>query len=214
MKHKILTLVCAAMLAGSLSYAAEPAVVGTAPASVYTQADGSRLTLQLPDITISTNPAAAQKINAYFAKKAASTKAFFDKQQGNGSVMSEDKSYEVTLNDGTYLSFVETGHIRFEKEAHPTYWKTGVTFDLATGEVLNWQDLVKPEDAKAFTLKNINRALLLSKYHLSGYFTGLTELPKNFYLDKNRGIHFIFGLYEVAPYSTGIVDLDMMKNAK
>ncbi|WP_368043761.1 hypothetical protein [uncultured Megasphaera sp.] len=27
-------------------------------------------------------------------------------------------------------------------------------------------------------------------------------------------MHFIFGLYEVAPYSTGIVDLDMMKDAR
>ena len=120
----------------------------------------------------------------------------------------------VTLNDGKYLSFIDQGYIYFDKAAHPTSWKHGVTFDLETGEQLDWQDLVRPEDAEFFTLDRINAKIFLSKYQLSTYFEGLTELPKNYYLDENKVIHFIFGQYEIAPYSTGIVDISMGKKAK
>ena len=55
--------------------------------------------------------------------------------------MTEEKSYVVTLNDGKYLSFIDQGYIYFDKAAHPTSWKHGVTFDLETGERLDWQDV-------------------------------------------------------------------------
>ena len=67
---------------------------------------------------------------------------------------------------------------------------------------------------KAFTLQKITNKLTLSDHVLSTYFNGLTEDPKNFYLDKKGNIHFIFGQYEVAPYSSGIIDINMGKQAK
>ena len=120
----------------------------------------------------------------------------------------------MTHNDGNYLSIVESGEIYFGRDAHPTHWKKGATFDVTTGKVVTWQEILKPGDEKYFTIKKINQALFTSKYQISSYFTGLTQLPENYYLDKAGNIHFLFGLYEVAPYSTGIVDLNMMKRAK
>lgn len=128
--------------------------------------------------------------------------------------MNEEKHYKVTLNDGKYLSILDEGNLSFVKEKYPTAWKTGVTFDLETGKRVTWQDVMKPEDAKAFTLKAINEKIFLSKYKLSDYFNGLTTLPTNYYIDKNRTIHFIFGQYEVAPYAMGIIDINMGKQAK
>ncbi|MCH4179192.1 MAG: RsiV family protein [Megasphaera sp.] len=214
MKHKILMSLCSLALMGSMAFAAGPVTVGNSTPAVYTRDNGSELTMQSPVVSVPGNEAASQKIMQYFIDQEQKSKAFFEKNANNKMKVTEEKSYVVTLNDGQYLSIIDQGYIYFDRAAHPTSWKTGVTFDAATGDVLNWQDLVQPKDAKAFTLKRINEALLLSDYKLSTYFDGLTELPKNYYLDNKKNIHFIFGQYEVAPYSTGIVDINMHKQAK
>lgn len=214
MKEKLAAALCAALLVGSLSFAAAPATVQDAQKAVYTKPNGSTLTIQYPAVSVAGNAVASQKIAQYFIEEQAKAKAFFDKESMEGMKMTEEKSYVVTLNDGKYLSFIDQGYIYFDKAAHPTSWKHGVTFDLETGERLDWQDLVRPEDAEFFTLDRINAKIFLSKYQLSTYFEGLTELPKNYYLDENKVIHFIFGQYEIAPYSTGIVDISMGKKAK
>ena len=213
MKGKLITTLCAALLVGSLSFAA-PATVENAQKIVNTRSNGSTLTIQYPKVTVAGNAAASQKIAQYFIEEQEKAQAFFEKESMQGMKMTEDKSYVVTLNDGKYLSIIDQGSIYFDKAAHPTSWKHGVTFDLETGERLNWQDLVRPEDAGEFTLERINSKIFLSKYTLSSYFDGLTELPKNYYLDESKVIHFIFGQYEIAPYSTGIVDISMGKKAK
>lgn len=213
MKQKLLAVLCAALLVGSLSLAAGPADVQMLQPVTVTADNGSRLETSYPDVSILGNAAATQKIRDYYAGEQVRTKEFFEKQQAKG-VVTETKSYEVMHNGGKYLSIVESGFVRFDREAHPTFWKTGTTFDVTTGEVVKWQDLVKPGDEKYFTLKKINQSLFLSKYKLSSYFEGLTQLPTNYYLDKGGTIHFLFGLYEVAPYSEGIVDLNTMKRAK
>ncbi|MCH4167450.1 MAG: RsiV family protein [Megasphaera sp.] len=214
MKHKILVSLCSLALMGSLAFAAEPATVQEVQPSVYSTANGSALTIRNIQITIPGNEAASQKIMQYFVNEEANSLVFFKKNSNDSMKMTEEKSYTVTLNNGKYVSIISQGYMYFEKAAHPTSWKNGVTFDAQTGEKLDWQDLVKPKDAKTFTLANINRTLTLSDYKLSTYFTGLTELPKNYYLDSKENIHFLFGQYEVAPYSTGIVDINMRKQAK
>lgn len=73
--------------------------------------------------------------------------------------------------------------------------------------------MLAAEGKKAYTLKEINRRLFASSYgkaHAFYYdFKGLTALPKNYYLDEKGTIHFVFGQYEIAPYSSGIIDLPM-----
>ncbi len=214
MKNKIMTALCACLLAGSVAMAAAPAAVTDAPQYVQTRADGSSLTVKYPAVTVPGNPTASQLIMQYFMDEQAKAAAFFNKEAVNGMKMTEEKSYTVTLNNGKYLSFIDQGYIYYDKAAHPTSWKNGVTFDMETGKRVAWQDIIRPEDAKAFSLKNINMKIFTSKHVLSSYFNGLTELPKNYYLDKNQTIHFIFNQYEIAPYSSGIIDIPMNKKAK
>lgn len=214
MKKKIMTALCACLLAGSVALAASPAAVTDTQQYVLTRADGSSLTVKYPSITVPGNQAASQLITQYFIDEQAKAAAFFNKEAIDGMKMTEEKSYVVTLNNGKYLSFIDQGYIYYDRAAHPTSWKNGVTFDVETGKRVEWQDIIRPEDAKAFYLKNINEQIFLSKYVLSSYFKGLTELPKNYYLDKNQTIHFIFNQYEIAPYSSGIIDINMHKKAK
>lgn len=212
-KRKILSVLCATLLIGTVSFAAD-ATVREGQKQVYTGPEGSTLTIQYPVVTVAGNDKASQLIAQYFTTEEAKAQDFFKRNSGNGKKLVEDKNYVVTLNDGKYLSLIDQGSLHFDKDKEPTAWKTGVTFDLETGKQLTWQDVVKPEDAKAFTLDAINQKIFLSKYKLSAYFNGLQNLPINYYLDKNRTIHFLFAQYEVAPYATGIVDINMGKQAK
>lgn len=216
MKQKLLVLLSAALLTTSLAFAASPADVQMVQVPRYEEGS-SYLDVSYPDVSVSGNAAATAQIRQYYTNEAKETQDFFNKQKdkaGSTSFVTETKSYEVTHNDGKYLSIVESGEIYFGRDAHPTHWKKGATFDLTTGKKVTWQEVLKPGDEKYFTIKKINQAIFTSKYKLSSYFTGLTELPENYYLDKSGSIHFLFGLYEVAPYSTGIVDINMMKRAQ
>lgn len=214
MKKKIVTAICACLFAGSVALAASPAIVTDAQPYVLTRTDGSSMTVKYPTVMVPDNMAASQLITQYFMDEQHKAVAFFKKESVDNMKMTEEKSYVVTLNNGKYLSIIDQGYIYYDKAAHPTSWKNGVTFDVETGKRVEWQDIIRPEDAKAFTLKNINTKLFMSKYVLSSYFNGLTALPTNYYLDKNQTIHFIFNQYEVAPYSSGIIDISMGKKAR
>ena len=109
MKEKLAAALCAALLVGSLSFAAAPATVQDAQKAVYTKSNGSTLTIQYPAVSVAGNAAASQKIAQYFIEEQAKAKAFFDKESMEGMKMTEEKSYVVTLNDGKYLSFIDQG---------------------------------------------------------------------------------------------------------
>lgn len=212
---KFLTLLCGAWIMGAVAMAASPAVIENAPKAMYAHDDGSVLTIQYPKVAVEGNAVAAAAIAQYFADEQEQAKDFFAQQGTKGVKLTEEKYYTVTLNNGKYLSFLDEGYLYFDRAAHPTSWKTGVVFDMETGRrITDWRELVKPGDEKAFTLRKITDKLTSSDYVLSTYFNGLTEDPKNFYLDKKGNIHFIFGQYEVAPYSSGIIDINMGKQAK
>ena len=147
MKKKVLTMLCGVWLMGAVAMAASPAVIQDAPKAVYTHSDGSVLSIQYPSITMTGNAGAAQLIAQYFADEQQQAKTFFDQQGTKGIKLTEEKTYTVTLNDGQYLSFLDEGYLYFDRAAHPTSWKTGVVFDMATGKrITNWRDLVKPGD--------------------------------------------------------------------
>ena len=122
-------------------------------------------------------------------------------------------NYLLSYHGDQFLSFREYGYDYFERAAHPTSWELGVTFSIETGRPVSWQEVLAAEGKKAYTLKEINRRLFASSYgkaHAFYYdFKGLTALPKNYYLDEKGTIHFVFGQYEIAPYSSGIIDLPM-----
>ena len=80
MKEKLAAALCAALLVGSLSFAAAPATVQDAQKAVYTKSNGSTLTIQYPAVSVAGNAAASQKIAQYFIEEQAKAKAFFDKQ--------------------------------------------------------------------------------------------------------------------------------------
>ena len=177
-----------------------------------------KLTFTYPTVTIAGQKAISKKISQTIAKKTTLAKSEYLKANGAKNLLTEKNTFVPTFHNSKYLSFLQNGYHYFTGAAHPISWKIGVTFDLITGEEVLWKDLVRPEDADSFTIDGIT-AKLLAVTKAKGIplykdFTKLKALPKDYYLDKNGMLHFIFGQYEIAPYAICLIDLNMEKIVK
>ena len=171
------------------------------------------LAIHYPKIHLAGHGDEARRMNCYFRKRAKSSMKNYEKATLPDAKLTSHVNYLLSYHGDQFLSFREYGYDYFERAAHPTSWELGVTFSIETGRPVSWQEVLAAEGKKAYTLKEINRRLFASSYgkaHAFYYdFKGLTALPKNYYLDEKGTIHFVFGQYEIAPYSSGIIDLPM-----
>lgn len=171
------------------------------------------LAIHYPKIHLAGHGDEARHMNRYFRKRAKSSMKNYEKATLPDAKLTSHVNYLLSYHGDQFLSFREYGYDYFERAAHPTSWELGVTFSIETGRPVSWQEVLAAEGKKAYTLKEINRRLFASSYgkaHAFYYdFKGLTALPKNYYLDEKGTIHFVFGQYEIAPYSSGIIDLPM-----
>lgn len=171
------------------------------------------LIIHYPQVRVVGNPEVSRKISRYFEKAARISQKAYEKADTMDERLTSRVDYQVSHHGNRYLSFQRYGYDFIERAAHPTSWELGVTFDLTTGEPVEWQKLVALRHKGAFTLEKINEALWSTDYGKGHYFysdfRGLKKLPQNYYLDGSGNIHFVFGQYEIAPYAVGIIDLNM-----
>lgn len=171
------------------------------------------LILHYPQVRVVGKPEVSRKISRYFEKVAKASQKAYEQADTMDERLTSRVDYQISYHGDRYLSFQRYGYDFIERAAHPTSWELGVTFDLATGEPVEWQKVVAPKHKGAFTLEKINEALWSTEYGKDHYFfsdfKGLKKLPQNYYLDEQGNIHFVFGQYEIAPYAVGIIDLDM-----
>ena len=220
-KIKFLLSVCVCiMTVGFAAARGTPADVITVnqKTTMETSSGISVYTLQYPIIKTVDNVFAGQKISYYFSRNVNRYIKAFTTGEDSQVKRTMDRKFEVKLNDGEYISILEQTYVYFDRAAHPSSGSFGATFDLQTGKKLYWQQIVRPEDEKYFTLEAINAKLLSSEYGQKHYFyndfKGLKKLPNNYYLDGERHIHFVFQQYEIAPYAVGIIDMNMEKAAR
>lgn len=203
-KQKILAAVCAIFSAGAvLATAAAPAQIMPQEA-IFVRRGGSEFTYIYPAIEAE-SALAGLRMNQYFLNEKDREALHFDGQTDNSRIK---RAYQVMLNDGDYVSIIDTGMSYTQGDAHPLSWKHGVTFNVATGKQVQWQYMLNDETASQLTLAKINAMLRQSGYALAPDFAGLQTLPQNFYVDGQRNIHFLFNPYEIAPYAAGIIDLN------
>lgn len=91
------------------------------------------------------------------------------------------------------------------RAAHGTYNTTFVNYSIAKGKILSLEDIFKPGYEKELT--DMLRAKLKNgKYDL---ITPLNEIgiPSDFEITEN-GINFVYGIYEIAPYSSGEITVE------
>lgn len=125
-------------------------------------------------------------------------------------------SYEVTHNDDSTLSIVFTEYRYVGRAAHPMVSMRAMNFRLDSGERISAADLsaapltsgAKSSYTPEILKQRLREKAARERIPLNKKFEELSELPENFYFDKDFHVHFIFGQNEVAPAAFGIIDLD------
>ena len=121
-------------------------------------------------------------------------------------------NYTITYNRCNYLSMYRDGY-EYTGGAHGTTLRQSDTFDTTNGRTFCLSDFFFDcPDYREYIIKQIiKQADKNMRENTYIYFDNYKELirenfnPKNFYL-TNEGIVICFQQYEIAPYSTGIVE--------
>lgn len=106
--------------------------------------------------------------------------------------------------------------------AHNMYATTYENFDLKQMRIIKLADLFKPNYQNELTAIIVHQLMVDHKVHSAdeladkGYgATGNIAPTENFYFD-DKGMTFVYNIYEIAPYNVGIitvhVDFDKLKN--
>ncbi len=129
----------------------------------------------------------------------------------NGGTISAAIQYEIKRNDKDFLSFTLDEYTYAEGAAHGQTYRKGMTFRKRDGRLCTYADVLPPKSRSTISVESVEEKLLAAAkaggYVLYPNFSGLTELPSEFYLDEQDRLHFLFQQYEVAPYAVGIIDV-------
>ncbi len=213
---RFLVVLAAALWVGSFSMSAEAAsgystVSPVANKIVNDQNRDFSLDLTFPEVTIPGNMEAEEKINAYFREAYDKAEKSYLSKQGTKDITSISENYTVSVNTQKYLIFRLQGMTYAYHAAHPLSWDSSVAFRVKDGQKLSWQELIGSEDKDKVTLEALNKKLAIHPLAKT-FFKSKSQLrpyAQEYYIDKNLGLHFLYGQYEIAPYAVGFVDVPM-----
>lgn len=125
--------------------------------------------------------------------------------------VSKDIDYELTYEDEKILSINFTDTFA-QGDNQSLFIKDGMTFSKKTGKPLSWKKLVRSEDKAILNKNHLNKILLAGShegdYFLYMSFTGLEEMPDNYYVDNTGSMHFQVNPGKIGPFNGGVVDID------
>lgn len=121
--------------------------------------------------------------------------------------------YKIHLNDGKFLSLTFDDYTYFGG-AHERITRTGLTFEVTTGKLIEWTDLFLPISETQRQLSNQLMAKQADAKKLNTFspFSGLKKgatVPSAFCLSENVNPVIIFQPYEVGPFSSGIIEFEI-----
>ena len=114
--------------------------------------------------------------------------------------------FEVFRNDTDFVSLTQQVY-QYTGGAHGMTWQIGHTIELTTGRLLMLADLFLPEANFAERLSQFVRAEGAARQLPMWDFKGV-DRQSAFYLSDD-GIVLFFQQYEVAPYSAGIIKMQI-----
>lgn len=164
--------------------------------------------------------AAEQKINAAIVAEVDKfVTGVRQRAQEIGAEISDvHTSYEVGSNEAgntVILSIVLTESNYYKRAAHPATYRHALNFNTATGELITLDYLLNVGEGinESELLRHVEGKLKAHAARKNLYLFPesfpLKELPRDFYWDEQLHLHFIFQHYQVAPYSEGIIDVDI-----
>lgn len=134
----------------------------------------------------------------------------------NGSGKGYIKTYyKIHLNDGKLLSLTFDDYTYFGG-AHDRRTRIGLTFDIKTGKLIEWTDLFLPisetnrELANKYMANQVENKKLMVDKPFPGIRVGVL-VPSVFCMSERRNPVIIFQPYEVGPFSSGIIELEVDK---
>jgi len=166
-----------------------------------------------PKVVIADNQEAQDKINQTIMEEV-------NKRVEQGKKIAEIKKsdkvsyylkmkYKLHLNDGKLLSLTFDDS-SYTGGAHGMFGRTGMTIDMATGKVLNWDDLYGAIDKeqKSKINQSISTQVEERKIVIFKPFKGIGN-HLNFYMSENRKPVVLFQPYAIAPFSSGILEFEI-----
>ncbi len=177
-------------------------------------ADGAELTY--PIISMA-NTKAQEKINREIQKDIQKLLGYVQECREDGTASSSGLKYEVTYLSAELLSIRMEQYFYMQGAAHPMSYDYGYVFRLSDGKALKLDELHKTsllkDRAEHYKLPAVSRAVLKQtaqrEIPLYAGFTGIKDAPEELYLDSEGHVHALFQRYDIAPYSSGLIDIDL-----
>ena len=175
-------------------------------------------TFKYPQIEIAGNPSAQDKINKYIQdriskgiERGKSIAQLEKDHEKNGRHYVCNMDYKVGINDGKLLSMSFTDYA-FTGGAHGMSARVGATFDAKTGDLLRWDDLypIVDDNVRMKINDNVRQQIREKNIAIFSPYKGIgkSKIP-TFYLSENRKAVIVFQHYEIAPYSSGILEFEV-----
>jgi hypothetical protein len=129
----------------------------------------------------------------------------------------ENEETRTPIYDENYVLCLEGFTYTFTGGAHGNYGFTYQSFDLRTGEVLQLDDVMRPNSRASLT--GIVEQQLRKDFHIdsktplseAGFFVDKLELNDNFFIGHN-GMGFLYNPYEIASYADGPIRIFIQWN--
>ena len=121
---------------------------------------------------------------------------------------------EILFKDANILSY-SVEYSDYTGGAHGSYRVLYYTVDLNEISTISQEDIFKPNYQKFLTSKIIEK--LMEKYKIDspeklieeGFFDIDDISPNNNFWMNDKGVHYIYNQYEIAPYSMGPIDVSI-----
>jgi hypothetical protein len=124
----------------------------------------------------------------------------------------EDYHKKITYVDNNHIG-IESSFYEYAGGAHGTYGSGGSVFLLDENRYMRLDDLFEEADSleirKLFT-KKLEKSVGMKEGEnlVEDYYYWVEELdPTENFIIKEKGIHFIYTIYEIASYASGETDL-------
>ena len=216
MKLKYMALTVALLLAplggASAEWVLGPSLsAGEADSAFTTEVlDRDRLHVKLP-VYHGDNLLARARINGAIDVKAHSFEKSLEKRNGTWKTEGWISWQEgMAGKDSPFTSFLLITSTYPDRAAHPTSYAHTMTFD-SLGHRVTMGDLEKR--MPHLTVGEVNRQIeiqcrerqipIFENHHT------IRKLPDTFYIGKDSHLYLVFQQYEIAPYSSGFIAIDM-----
>lgn len=193
----------------------------------YNNIDMLTLNIKYPIVSIYNNPIAERKINNQISMQVNDYYRYATNTLYNQSIAQLNESiendfpfhgfeaymeYKITYNDNCFLSLYYDKY-EFTGGAHGSTIRSSNTWELCTGENIYLYNFFKPYTDYSYILTQeiIKQAENNLIENPGIYFDDYSDLitknfnPESFYMSP-QGITIYYQQYDIAPYSTGIVE--------